>query len=57
MITDKYDIIGDVHGYAEVLQRLLRQMGYREDGGVSIPTGMHHACPRKVLPNRQCLKP
>jgi Calcineurin-like phosphoesterase len=34
MITGNYDVIGDIHGYAEVLQRLLRQMGYCEDGGV-----------------------
>jgi hypothetical protein len=29
-----YDIIGDVHGHAEVLCRLLWRMGYRDDGGV-----------------------
>src|ERR1700688_5093127 len=34
MITGNYDVIGDIHGYAEVLQHLLRQMDYRENGGV-----------------------
>ena len=29
-----YDIIGDIHGYAAVLQRLLVKLGYAEDGGV-----------------------
>lgn len=28
-----YDIIGDIHGYAEPLERLLREMGYREQAG------------------------
>lgn len=28
-----FDVIGDVHGYGEVLERLLRSMGYRETGG------------------------
>jgi hypothetical protein len=26
----KYDVIGDIHGHAEALCRLLREMGYRE---------------------------
>jgi hypothetical protein len=29
MITGNYDIIGDIHGHAEVLLRLLREMDYR----------------------------
>lgn len=28
-----YDIIGDIHGHAEALKELLRQMGYRNTGG------------------------
>lgn len=34
MTTAGYDIIGDIHGHAEVLRRLLQKMDYREDGGV-----------------------
>lgn len=34
MITDNYDLIGDIHGHAQVLRRLLREMDYREDDGV-----------------------
>jgi hypothetical protein len=34
MITGSYDLIGDIHGHAEVLRRLLREMDYREDDGV-----------------------
>jgi hypothetical protein len=34
MITGKYDLIGDIHGHAEVLRRLLRKMDYRDDDGV-----------------------
>jgi len=29
-----YDIIGDIHGYAEQLEALLRKLGYREQAGV-----------------------
>ncbi len=29
-----YDIIGDIHGYADKLRALLRKMGYAEKGGV-----------------------
>jgi hypothetical protein len=28
-----YDLIGDIHGHAEALARLLELMGYREEGG------------------------
>ena len=28
-----YDIIGDIHGHADSLERLLHRMGYRESGG------------------------
>jgi hypothetical protein len=35
MITGKYDVISDIHGHAEELRRLLREMDYREDDGVS----------------------
>ncbi len=34
MTTRNYDIIGDIHGHAEVLHRLLQKMDYREDDGV-----------------------
>jgi hypothetical protein len=34
MINSKYDVIGDVHGHAEVLNRLLRELGYCDDNGV-----------------------
>src|ERR1700722_19744994 len=34
MIKGKYDLIGDIHGHAKVLRRLLSRMGYRDDGGV-----------------------
>jgi hypothetical protein len=34
MITDNYDLIGDIHGHAQVLRRLLREMEYRDDDGV-----------------------
>lgn len=34
MTTKNYDIIGDIHGHAEALRRLLQKMDYREDGGV-----------------------
>lgn len=30
---DGYDVIGDVHGYADELELLLRDLGYRERGG------------------------
>lgn len=33
-MADHYDIIGDIHGYAVELEKLLRQMGYRKVGGV-----------------------
>lgn len=26
-----YDLIGDIHGFASVLKRLLRKLGYRGD--------------------------
>lgn len=29
-----YDLIGDIHGHAEPLKRLLDKLGYREQGGV-----------------------
>lgn len=32
--ADGYDIIGDVHGCARTLARLLEQLGYRQRGGV-----------------------
>src|SRR5450631_731586 len=34
MITCNYDVIGDIHGHAEVLRRLLQKIGYRDNGGV-----------------------
>ena len=39
-----YDIIGDIHGYADVLETLLRKLGYEK------PTGIwRHPAGRKVL--------
>lgn len=32
-MTDGYDVIGDIHGHADMLERLLGQLGYRETGG------------------------
>jgi len=32
--ADGYDIIGDIHGYAEKLEELLRRLGYAERSGV-----------------------
>jgi diadenosine tetraphosphatase ApaH/serine/threonine PP2A family protein phosphatase len=32
-MTDRFDIIGDIHGHADALLRLLDQMDYREVGG------------------------
>jgi len=29
-----YDLIGDIHGHAKVLRRLLQEMGYRDDSGI-----------------------
>jgi hypothetical protein len=34
MSTCKYDLIGDIHGHAGVLRRLLSQMDYRDDRGI-----------------------
>ena len=51
MTTRKYDVIGDIHGHAEVLRRLLRAMDYREDGRVCeewIETGELVIVPRGV---------
>jgi hypothetical protein len=33
-LPDKFDIIGDVHGHADALRRLLQAMGYQEEDGV-----------------------
>jgi hypothetical protein len=33
-MSDKFDIIGDIHGYAVVLRRLLHAMGYQEVDGI-----------------------
>jgi len=33
-MTDGYDVIGDVHGHADQLERLLDELGYRTTGGV-----------------------
>jgi len=32
-----YDIIGDIHGEREALERLLAELGYREEGGATVP--------------------
>jgi diadenosine tetraphosphatase ApaH/serine/threonine PP2A family protein phosphatase len=34
MMAGNYDLIGDIHGHAEVLRRLLKEMNYRDDDGV-----------------------
>ena len=34
MIVEHYDIIGDIHGYADKLHDLLEKMGYRKTDGV-----------------------
>lgn len=39
-----YDIIGDIHGYADVLEALLRKLGYKKPDGV-----WRHPEGRKVL--------
>ena len=39
-----YDIIGDIHGYADVLENLLRKMGYEKPGGT-----WRHPAGRKVV--------
>jgi predicted MPP superfamily phosphohydrolase len=33
-MKDKFDIVGDLHGHADALRRLLRAIGYREAQGV-----------------------
>ena len=33
-MNEKYDIVGDIHGHAAKLQRLLRQLGYEERDGI-----------------------
>ena len=33
MVIEGYDIIGDIHGYAEKLEALLRKLGYRNTAG------------------------
>jgi len=44
MSHQPYDIIGDIHGYADVLEKLLRKLGYEK------PTGVwRHPEGRKVL--------
>ena len=32
-MPDGYDVIGDIHGYAEELKSLLKKLGYEERGG------------------------
>jgi hypothetical protein len=33
LMPDGYDVIGDIHGYAEELKALLKKLGYEEHGG------------------------
>ena len=33
-MNEKYDIVGDIHGHADKLQRLLRRLGYEERDGI-----------------------
>jgi hypothetical protein len=41
---NRYDIIGDIHGYADVLEKLLRKLGYEKPAGI-----WRHPEARKVL--------
>jgi hypothetical protein len=34
LATDNYDVIGDIHGHADALRRLLRALGYQESDGL-----------------------
>ena len=33
-VNEKYDIVGDIHGHAAKLQRLLRRLGYEHRDGI-----------------------
>ena len=33
-MNEKYDIVGDIHGHADKLQRLLQRLGYDERDGI-----------------------
>ena len=33
-MNEKYDIVGDIHGHADKLERLLRRLGYEERDGI-----------------------
>ncbi len=33
-MNEKYDIVGDIHGHADKLQRLLQRLGYEERDGI-----------------------
>jgi hypothetical protein len=39
-----YDIIGDVHGYATILEKLLKELGYKKKGGT-----YHHRSRQAVI--------
>jgi hypothetical protein len=43
-MTDKFDIIGDIHGHADALRRLLDVLGYRE-----IETGFQYPDRRAIF--------
>jgi len=43
LATNKYDIVGDIHGHAGALQRLLRALGYKE------PDGLFRHSERRVI--------
>ncbi|MES1936765.1 metallophosphoesterase [Salinisphaera hydrothermalis] len=43
-MTQGFDLIGDIHGHADALENLLRQLGYVERGGV-----FQHGAGRQVI--------
>ena len=42
-MTDRYDIIGDIHGHADELEALLAKLGYMDKGGTFHPPGGRRA--------------
>jgi hypothetical protein len=34
MSDSRYDIVGDIHGHADPLRRLLQKLGYTEENGI-----------------------
>ena len=54
MTVKGYDLVGDIHGYANALHRLLIKLGYAEDQGIfRLPSGkVAHLC-RRGEPNKR----